>query len=106
MKQEEKIEMWRNGPLPQNFKRHAYFAAYEFALYKDDALEYLQWCKVNGYEVVGYETWFPTKPGPTVLIAGGRGDADTCYKLILNDDFAKEEKERGLKIVFNISVDI
>ena len=97
--------MLGNGPLPQDFKERAYLAANEFALYKEDALKYLQWCKANGYEVLGYEIWFPTNPGPAPLLAGGNGDADTCYNFILNDDFAEEEKKRGLNIVFNICVD-
>lgn len=109
MKPDEQIEMLGNGPLPQDFKKRAYLAANEFALYKEDALKYLQWCKANGYEVLGYEIWFPTNPGPTTLIAsgiaGGNGDADTCYNFILNDDFTEEEKKHGLNIVFNICVD-
>lgn len=105
MQHDEEIEVWGNGPLPSSYKGRAYLAANEFALYKEDALRYLLWCKANRYEVLGYEVWLPTVPGPTSLIAGGSGDADRCYNFIFNDDFSRDEDRHGLKVVFNICVD-
>src|SRR6476661_1320592 len=58
-----------NGPLPASFRVRAYFTANcdEFALGPGDALEYLSWCDQEGLTVLGFDTWEPSQPGPTVV---------------------------------------
>ncbi|SRR6266511_3209224 len=74
-----------NGPLPRSMESRAYFSddRREFALCRSDALEYLRWCEDNGLKVLGFDIWMPTRPGPTVVDAGGfNGDAFACRTVI------------------------
>jgi hypothetical protein len=80
-----------NGPLPASLEPRAYFTAKreEFALGASDALEYLDWCDRQGLLVLGFDTWKPTQPGPTVLIGGEfEGNASACREKIRSGDFA------------------
>ena len=70
-----------NGPLPGSMESRAHFdeGGHEFALTRDDALEYLNWCEGRGLNVLGFDAWMPTRPGPTVINGGGfEGDASAC----------------------------
>jgi hypothetical protein len=74
-----------NGPLPQRFEARAYFTGgrKEFALRPADALAYLNWCDEQGLLVLGFDTWLPTMPGPTVVNGGEfEGDALACRERI------------------------
>jgi hypothetical protein len=81
-----------NGPLPASFRVRAYFTANcdEFALGPGDALEYLSWCDQEGLTVLGFDTWEPSQPGPTVVNGGEfEGDASACRERIRLGDFEK-----------------
>ena len=109
MEQNEKIEIYGNGPLPLHLKERAYFTAgkREFALRKSDALEYLDWCKSKGFPVRAYEVWYATAPGPTVPVWTDEADADKCRDVISQIDVEAEKTRVGLNsdVVFNIWVD-
>ncbi|HJW13120.1 MAG TPA: hypothetical protein VJ776_00410 [Thermoanaerobaculia bacterium] len=88
-----------NGPLPRSMESRAYFdeTGREFALTRDDALEYLNWCEGRGLTVLGFDAWMPTRPGPTVINGGEfEGDASACRVAI--DDFTGDS-------IFNIWVE-
>ena len=81
-----------NGPLPASFQARAYFTANrgEFALGPGDALEYLNWCDQEGLTVLGFDTWEPSQPGPTVVNGGEfEGDGAACREKIRSGDFQK-----------------
>ncbi len=96
------IELFGNGPLPEQFRSSAYFTTRksEFALPSVESLEYLQWCVDNGYRILGLETWRPTRPGPTVVVGvGADGGYEVCSQAI-----QKYIDKFGEDIVFNIWV--
>lgn len=80
-----------NGPLPRSLESRAYFTVNrsEFALWRADAIEYLDWCDDHGFTVLGFDVWVATQPGPTVVNGGEfEGDASACRKAIRAGEFA------------------
>jgi hypothetical protein len=80
-----------NGPLPRHLEPRAYFTPdrAEFALRGSDAIEYLHWCDRQGLTVLGFDTWEPTRPQPTVINGGEfEGDASACRNAI-SESFRK-----------------
>jgi hypothetical protein len=69
---ESELTHYGNGPLPDDLKAAAYFTEdrKEWALPKADALAYLDWCERENLSVLGFEVWYPTMPGPTVVEHG------------------------------------
>jgi hypothetical protein len=91
-----------NGPLPREFESRAYFTVRrsEFALCPADALAYLNWCDQQGVVVLGFDTWLPTTPSPTVVNGGEfEGDALACRERIQSG-----QVEGGTNAVLNIWV--
>lgn len=98
---DEKIEIWSNASLPERFRERAYISANEFALYREDAIEYLHWCKKQGYHVLGYEGWMPTSPGPTPILSEiYEGGADFCIEAL-----SSQTSSVSQNIVFNLWVE-
>jgi hypothetical protein len=69
---ESKVTHYGNGPLPEHLASAAYFTGdrQEWALPKAEALSYLDWCESKSLSVLGFEVWYPTTPGPTVVELG------------------------------------
>jgi hypothetical protein len=69
---ETQVTEYGNGPLPVQFESAAYFThgRREWALPKGEALTYLDWCEQRGLNVLGFEVWYPTTPGPTITDLG------------------------------------
>lgn len=69
---ETSVTHYANGPLPEHLAPAAYFTGdrREWALPKSEALAYIDWCEREHLEVLGFEVWYPTTPGPTVLEFG------------------------------------
>jgi len=93
-----------NGPLPRWLEPRATFSRdkHEFALKKDDALEYLDWCQKQGLRVLGFDLWAAADPRPAVLGGadeGFEGNAAECLTAISTRDFPGEP-------LFNIWVDL
>jgi len=92
-----------NGPLPRSLESRAYFSVNrsEFALWREDAIEYLNWCDDHGLTGLGFDLWVATQPGPTVV--GGaefEGDSSACRKVIDAGEFGRTTRDS----VFNIWV--
>jgi hypothetical protein len=97
------LTQYSNGPLPDFLQRQAYLNTEtgEFGLNAMDAMLYLDWCKDSNLRILGFETWQPTIPGPTVILgAVWEGDAESCRTGI--DKFGVEH---GDGVVFSIWVD-
>jgi nicotinamidase-related amidase len=89
-----------NGVLPEFLSNHAYIASSgrEFALSAETTVEYLRWARQNGVQVVGFEVWRPTDPGPPPLPGlGCDGGAETCMAAV-----PRIVAAYGPDIVFNI----
>jgi hypothetical protein len=69
---ESPVTEYGNGPLPADLEPAAYFTddRGEWALPKAEALKYLDWCERRGLNVLGFDVWYPTRPGPTVKDLG------------------------------------
>jgi len=94
-----------NGPLPQAFEASAYFNSdrTEWALPKSQALAYIDWCEGEGLQVVGFDVWYPTAQGPTVLVtSAGRAVGNAANRRALSDHPGVDETGA---LVFNIWVD-
>jgi hypothetical protein len=92
-----------NGPLPRSLEPRAYFNVNrsEFALWREDAIEYLNWCDDQGLTVLGFDLWVATQPGPTVVDGGEfEGDSAACRKAINAGEFVGATRDS----VFNIWV--
>lgn len=93
-----------NGPLPQWLESRATFSRdkHEFALKREDAIEYLDWCQKQGLRVLGFDLWTAADPRPAVLGGvdeGFEGNAQECRAAITSPEFPGEP-------LFNIWVDI
>ena len=100
--------MYGNGFLPNEFKNRAYISTneQEFALHRDDAIEYINWCIEKNIKVLGYDTWIPTEPGPTIYIReNADGDGPFCIEALKNIDLESIKREKGMYPVFNIWTD-
>ena len=90
-----------NGPLPRSFEPRAYFTVNrsEFALWREDAVEYLNWCDEQGLTVLGFDLWVATQPGPTVVDGGEfEGDSSACRKAISAGEFAGVARDSVVNI--------
>ena len=70
-----------NGPLPVEFRPAAYLTSDEgeWALPKSEALAYLRWASEQELEILGFDIWAPTLPGPSVC--SGDGGFDRAERL-------------------------
>ena len=92
-----------NGPLPRSLESRAYFSVNrsEFALWREDAIEYLNWCDDHGLTVLGFDLWVASQPGPTVVNGGEfEGDSSACRRVISTGDIGGAARDS----VFNIWV--
>lgn len=99
-----------NGPLPKWLEPRAYFSRdrHEFALKREDALEYLEWCQREGLRVLGFDIWAAADPSPSVLEGeeGFEGNARECHEAISSRDFSSLSQASAAEPVFNIWVDL
>ena len=97
------MTQYANGPLPRQFEGLAYFTQdrKEWALPKEAALEYLAWCDQHGLQVLGFEVWYPTSFGPTVIA----GDVGNDVGVRPNAEAIRNHPARDVHgpLVFNIS---
>lgn len=97
------IRSCSNGPLPKWLEPRARFSpdGHEFALTKEDALEYLDWCQKEGLRVLGFDVWAAADPAPASFEedSGVEGNARECRDAISSRDFPGDP-------LFNIWVDL
>jgi hypothetical protein len=98
----EVMSEYSNGPLPPELERHAYFTTdrREWALPRKQALSYLIRCQQNNVEVFGWEAWYPTTFGPTIV-----GSTYSKVGADLNYDSLMSEPDADIHgpIVYNIT---
>lgn len=88
------MKYFRNGPLPNKFTMIFLMPdKTEFALNKKDALKYLDWCKEQNIEVLGFDVWNISQATEPIVIEklAITGDAGCCIKEITeseNDELA------------------
>ena len=99
-----RVTNFANGPLPEQFEAFAYFTPdrTEWALPRDAALAYLDWCEGQKLCVLGWEAWYPTSSGPAVV----SGSFFNQSGIALNRAALLREAGRNMwgEIVFNITV--
>lgn len=101
---ESDLKEYGNGPLPAHLASTAYFTKDrgEWALPKEAALSYLDWCEQLGLTVLGFEVWYPTMPGPTVTDLGlGNVQGVVAARAGIREH--PGQREEG-PVVFNITV--
>jgi hypothetical protein len=101
---ESKVTHYGNGPLPEHLASAAYFTGdrQEWALPKAEALSYLDWCESKSLSVIGFEVWYPTTPGPTVVELG----VGNVEGIAATRDSIRQHADRDVNspLVFNITV--
>lgn len=96
------VTLYANAPLPDFLASRAYFSASEFALFRADALAFLDWCDSQTIKIIGFDVWLPTHPGPTATMAGAEGDSEHCRRLILDGEWSNLGAADGMEIVYNM----
>lgn len=98
------IKYFSNGPLPIQFEKRAIFDedGTEWALYKNDAIEYLNWCIEKNLIVLGFDL---AEPEGVVYPWGESGNAQEMIEIIQSANLDEVKKEIGVKPAFNIWVD-
>lgn len=99
------MKIYDNGPLPMAFYDIAYNTSNEteFALPRSEAIKYIEWCKEQSIEVIGFDTWAPTTPGPTVYEKESiEGDGQLCIKKLKALNLEDIKTEIGYYPLFNI----
>jgi len=75
------MRRFENGPLPDEFKDAALEidSVGEFGLAPEQAKAYCRWAEECKLEVIGFEMWLSTGPGPSVVTgAVFDGNANDC----------------------------